>query len=58
MIVKIGQIKPNPNNPRTIKDERFQKLVKSLQDFPEMLDKRPLICFTDSDGKFVVLGGN
>ena len=51
-------IKPNPNNPRTIKDERFAKLVKSLQDFPEMLDKRPLICFTDVDGKFVVLGGN
>lgn len=58
MIVKIGQIKPNPNNPRTIKDERFQKLVKSLQDFPEMLDKRPLIVFTDVDGKFIVLGGN
>ena len=58
MIVKIGNIKPNPNNPRTIKDERFAKLVKSLQDFPEMLEKRPLICFTDTDGKFVVLGGN
>jgi site-specific DNA-methyltransferase (adenine-specific) len=23
-----------------------------------MLEKRPLVCFTDSDGKFVVLGGN
>lgn len=58
MKVKISNIKPNPNNPRTIKDERFAKLVKSLQDFPEMLDKRPLVCFTDDDGKFVVLGGN
>jgi ParB-like chromosome segregation protein Spo0J len=57
-IVKINQIKPNPKNPRTIKDERFEKLKKSIQDFPDMLNKRPLVCFTDTDGKFVVLGGN
>jgi serine protease inhibitor ecotin len=56
--VKITQIKPNPKNPRTIKDERFEKLKKSIQDFPDMLNKRPLVCFTDTDGKFVVLGGN
>lgn len=54
----IKQIKPNPKNPRVIKDERFKKLCKSLQDFPQMLEKRPLVCFTDTDGKFVVLGGN
>jgi DNA modification methylase len=58
MDVKISQIKPNPKNPRTIKDERFEKLKKSIQDFPDMLNKRPLVCFTDTDGKFVVLGGN
>jgi hypothetical protein len=57
-IVKINQIKPNPKNPRTIKDERFEKLKKSIKDFPDMLNKRPLVCFTDTDGKFVVLGGN
>ena len=57
-IVKISQIKPNPKNPRTIKDERFDKLKKSIQDFPDMLNKRPLVCFTDTDGKYVVLGGN
>ena len=56
--VKINQIKPNPKNPRTIKDERFEKLKKSIQDFPDMLNKRPLVCFTDTDGKYVVLGGN
>ncbi len=55
---KITEIKPNPNNPRVIKDEKFKKLVKSLNDFPEMLEKRPLICFTDTDKKLVVLGGN
>ena len=56
--VNISDIKPNPKNPRIIKDEKFKKLVKSLKEFPEMLEKRPLVCFTDTDGKFVVLGGN
>lgn len=55
---KITEIKPNPNNPRTIKDEKFEKLVKSLKEFPDMLEKRPLICFTDTDQKLIVLGGN
>lgn len=54
----IAEIKANPKNPRVIKDEKFAKLVKSLNDFPEMLEKRPLVCFTDTDGKLVVLGGN
>jgi len=54
----IAEIKANPKNPRVIKDEKFAKLVKSLKDFPEMLEKRPLVCFTDTDGKLVVLGGN
>ena len=57
-IVKISQVKANPKNPRVIKDDKFKKLVKSITDFPDMLNKRPLICFTDIDGKFVVLGGN
>ena len=59
MIYKnITDIKPNPKNPRVIKDDKFAKLVQSLKDFPEMLEKRPLVCFTDTDGKLVVLGGN
>lgn len=57
-IVKISEVKPNPKNPRLIKDEKFKKLVKSIQEFPDMLNKRPLITFTDKDGKYVVLGGN
>ncbi len=56
--VPINKIKPNPRNPRLIKDETFEKLCKSLTEFPEMLEKRPLVCFTDIDGKYVVLGGN
>ena len=57
-IVKISQVKPNPRNPRVIKDDKFKKLVKSIEEFPDMLNKRPLVTFTDVDGKFVVLGGN
>lgn len=58
MTVKTELIKTNPKNPRVIKDDKFNKLVKSIKDFPEMLEKRPLVCFTDTDGKYVVLGGN
>lgn len=57
-IVKISKVKSNPKNPRVIKDDKFKKLVKSIQEFPDMLNKRPLVCFTDTDGKYVVLGGN
>jgi len=58
MIVDIKQVKTNPKNPRVIKDDKFKKLVKSIQEFPDMLNKRPLVVFTDVDGKYVVLGGN
>ena len=57
-IVKIEAIKANSKNPRVIKDDKFRKLVQSIREFPDMLNKRPLICFTDVDGKYVVLGGN
>ena len=57
-IVKISAIKANSKNPRVIKDDKFKKLVQSIREFPDMLNKRPLICFTDVDGKYVVLGGN
>jgi hypothetical protein len=56
--VNINKIKPNPKNPRIIKDDKFRKLVKSIEEFPQMLEKRPLVCFTDVDDKLVVLGGN
>jgi site-specific DNA-methyltransferase (adenine-specific) len=52
--VKISEVKPNPNNPRLIKDDKFLKLVQSLKDFPEMANVRPIVVNQD----FVVLGGN
>ena len=56
--MKLSQLKPNPNNPRLIKDEKFKKLVTSLREFPEMMEKRPMVCVTDTDGKLYPLGGN
>ena len=52
--VKISLVKGNPNNPRIIKNDKFKKLVKSIQEFPEMLKLRPIIV----DENMVVLGGN
>ena len=52
-----GKIEGLPGNPRLIKDDRFKKLVKSLQDDPEMLSLRELIVFPHND-TFVVIGGN
>lgn len=52
-----GQIDGLPVNPRIIKDEKFQKLKKSLQDDPEMLELRELLVFRWED-KFVIIGGN
>ena len=54
----IRQLKVNPKNPRTIKDDKFRQLCKSIQDFPEMMEKRPIVCVTDTDGKLYPLGGN
>jgi hypothetical protein len=53
-IVKLKDIKPNPNNPRIIKDEKFQKLVASIKEFPQMLEIRPIVVNKD----MIVLGGN
>jgi DNA modification methylase len=52
--VSISEIKPNPNNPRVIKDDKFEKLVKSIKEFPKMLDIRPIVVNDD----MIVLGGN
>jgi ParB-like chromosome segregation protein Spo0J len=52
--LNIAAIKPNEENPRFITDAKFKKLVKSIKDFPEMLEVRPLVIDEDN----IVLGGN
>ena len=52
--VDIKQVRSNPDNPRFIKGNKFDKLVKSIKEFPEMLDLRPIVVTQD----MIVLGGN
>jgi site-specific DNA-methyltransferase (adenine-specific) len=52
--VNINEVKTNPKNPRLIKDDKFRKLVKSIQEFPQMLELRPIVV----DENNIVLGGN
>ncbi len=52
--VNIHDIKSNSENPRFINDAKFKKLVKSIKEFPEMLDLRPIVV----DEDMVILGGN
>ncbi len=54
MKIDISKIKPNTENPRVIKDYKFKKLVNSIKEFPEILEKRPIVV----DDQMVVLGGN
>lgn len=52
--MKLSKIKVNPNNPRIIKDDRFEKLKKSIQEFPAMMELRPIVV----DNTHTILGGN
>ena len=52
--MKLSQIKANPNNPRVLRDEKFQKLKKSIEDFPQMMELRPIVI----DENNTILGGN
>jgi len=52
-----GQIQGLPKNPRILKDDKFIKLKKSLQDDPEMLKLREVIAY-DNNGELVVICGN
>ena len=56
-LMPIEAVNLNPCNPRTIKDEAFKRLVKSLADCPALFDARPCIC-SDRTGELVILGGN
>ena len=54
MKLKINELHFNLNNPRIIKDGKFKKLVKSIKEFPEMLELRPVVV----DENNIILGGN
>ncbi len=52
--IAISKVRPNQDNPRFIKDEKFKKLVQSIKEFPEMMPVRPIVV----NKEMVVLGGN
>lgn len=57
--MKLKDIKPNPNNPRVLRDDKFQKLKQSIQEFPKMLSLRPIVIdennITNIGGDYVSL---
>ena len=57
-MIQTSKFKQNPDNPRTIKKDQLEKLKRSIKSFPEMMEKRPMVCVTDEDGKMFPLGGN
>lgn len=58
MRYKLEKIDPNPDNPRVIKDERYAKALRSVAQFPQMLQIRGLALDIQPDGRAVSLGGN
>ena len=61
IIMKLSNLKPNegqiegvPSNPRTITEDDFEKLKKSLVNFRKMLSLRPMVV----DEDWNILGGN
>tara|TARA_R110000824_G_scaffold70728_9_gene181404 strand:- start:3025 stop:3561 length:537 start_codon:yes stop_codon:yes gene_type:complete len=51
--VKLSDIRANPTNPRELSKENYDILVRSIKDFPEMLQARPLVI---AEG--MIIGGN
>lgn len=52
--IKVSSLIENPNNPRFIRDDKFEKLKKSIEEFPKMLELRPIVV----NDKMVIVGGN
>lgn len=52
--LNLNDIKLNEHNPRTINKRQLDRLVKSVQEFPEMTELRPIVV----DENNTILGGN
>ena len=53
-LVEITKVKPNPRNPRVIKNDKFEQLKHSITTLPSYMKLRPVIV----DEDMMVLGGN
>lgn len=56
--LNTGQLEGLPANPRFIRDDKFEKLKKSLYDDPEMLGYRELLVYPLDNGNYIIIGGN
>jgi ParB-like chromosome segregation protein Spo0J len=52
--MRLTDIRPNPKNPRRITQQQAERLLKSIEQFPQMMGLRPIV--VDENG--VILGGN
>ena len=57
LVMNNGQIAGLPKNPRQWTADDVERLARSIDETPELLDARPLIVI-QLDAKYVVLGGN
>lgn len=53
-----GQLDGLPENPRSIKKKKFEKLKQNICEYPEMLAWRSLLVYPLDNGKHVIIGGN
>ena len=53
-----GQLEGLPKNPRFIKDEKFNDLVRSIEQSPEFLEARPLLVYQYAKGRYIAIAGN
>ena len=51
--IKLSTIKPNPDNPRVMRDDQFYKLVANIKKYPHFLEKRGIV-----HADCIILGGN
>jgi hypothetical protein len=57
IFIPASKLKLNPDNPRQIGKKEFDRLVKSLEDCPEMFNVRPLL-ISQRTGENIIIGGN
>lgn len=53
-LVRVDSVKPDPNNPRVIKDSKFRALCDSIEKDPEFMTLRPIVANKNS----IIKGGN
>lgn len=56
--VNVGQLDGLPQNPRTIKKKKFEKLKANIEAYPEMLAWRSLLVYPIGNNKYIIIGGN